>query len=192
MCDISLTQDEIIQVRENISPDEAHPASTIVVGLGNPILGDDGVGWRVAELVAGHLATLQTSSSGVVVECLALGGLSLMENLVGYQRAILVDAITLEQSPHGTVYVSSLDELPNHAHSHLSSSHDTSLQTALRLGRSMGAALPEEIIIIGIESTCVYDFSEDLTPLVAAAVPQAVEKVLELINIDGNNHLFEE
>lgn len=56
----------------------------------------------------------------------------------------------------------------------------------------MGAALPEEIIIIGIESTCVYDFSEDLTPLVAAAVPQAVKKVLELINLDGNSQLTEE
>ena len=59
-------------------------ARTIVVGLGNPILGDDGVGWRVAQAV-------QALAPEADVECQALGGLSLMERLVGYQRAIIVD-----------------------------------------------------------------------------------------------------
>jgi hydrogenase maturation protease len=183
MSDLARTQDENIQVREISSPDVAYPASTIVVGLGNPILGDDGIGWRVAEKVLEHLSANLEIARDVDVVCLSLGGISLMENLIGYQRAVLVDAIQLDQGPHGSVHVFQLDKLPDHACGHLSSSHDTSLQTALTLGRSMGAVLPEEIIVVGIESTCVYDFSEELTPLVAAAVPEAVKHVFELIDL---------
>jgi hydrogenase maturation protease len=181
MSDAPQTRDEKVQVREFASPEFSHPASTIIVGLGNPILGDDGVGWRVAENVADHLSPLPDLTDQITIERLSLGGLSLMENLIGYQRAILVDAINLGRAPQGSIYVFPLAELPDHAQGHLSSTHDTSLQTALDLGRSMGAELPEEIVVVGIESAYVYDFSEELSPAVAAAVPLAAKKVLELI-----------
>ena len=52
---------------------------TLMIGLGNPILGDDGVGWRVAEEV-----TRKTNRpADIEVDCVALGGLSLMERLTG-------------------------------------------------------------------------------------------------------------
>jgi hydrogenase maturation protease len=192
MSDVTQTQDESIQVRDLASPDVAHLASTIIVGLGNPILGDDGVGWRVAEIVESQLLKQPATAPKVVVECLSLGGLSLMENLIGYRRAILIDAISLRLDPPGTVNVRSLDELPDYACGHLTSTHDTSLQTALNLGRSMGAILPDQVIVVGIESQQVYDFSEELTPLVAAAVPEAVMKVLDLIKLDENQNPSEE
>ncbi len=192
MSDVTQTQDESIQVRDLVSPDVAHLASTIIVGLGNPILGDDGVGWRVAEIVESQLLIQPAAAPDVVVEYLSLGGLSLMENLIGYRRAILIDAICLREDPPGTVYVRSLDELPDYACGHLTSTHDTSLQTALNLGRSMGAILPDQVTVVGIESQQVYDFSEELTPLVAAAVPEAVMKVLDLINLDENQYPSEE
>lgn len=191
MNDLTRTQDGNSLVSINTSPDNAHPASTIVVGLGNPILGDDGVGWRVAERVSERLDNQPATSQQIDVKCLSLGGLSLMENLIGYHRAILVDAITLNQRPQGSVYTFPLDALPDHAYGHLTSTHDTSLQTALQLGRSMGAKLPDEIVVVGIESTHVYDFSEELTPQIAAAVPFAVRKVLELIDL-GETYPTEE
>ena len=157
------------------------PASTIIVGLGNPILGDDGIGWRVAEEVQRQIASKPEIIKDVEVECLSLGGLSLMEHLIGYQRAILIDAVSLNRGPQGTIYPLKLEEFPDYAAGHLTSSHDTSLQTALRLGLSMGAQLPQEIIIIGIESSSVYDFSEELSPPVAEALPLAVKTVLRLI-----------
>jgi hydrogenase maturation protease len=192
MSDLTQTQDGNIQMRGRTSPGVAHPASTIVVGLGNPILGDDGVGWRVAAIVESQLLMQPAAAPDVVVECLSLGGLSLMENLIGYRRAILIDAISLHEDPPGTVYVRSLDELPDYACGHLTSTHDTSLQTALSLGRSMGAILPDQVTVVGIESQQVYDFSEELTPLVAASVPEAVMKVLYLINLDENQNPSEE
>lgn len=149
---------------------------TIVVGLGNPILGDDGVGWKVAEAVRPSLS----SSSSVDVECLSLGGISLMEHLIGYQCAVLIDAFA-QEGPVGSILVLKLSELPNYSAFHTTSAHDASLQNAIRLGRSLGAQLPEDITIVGIAIGKIYDFSEELSPPVANAVPQAAQVVLDLL-----------
>lgn len=154
------------------------PSQTIVIGLGNPILGDDGIGWHIARQVD-HC--VQERAWQVEVEYLSLGGLSLMERLIGYHRAIIIDAITTHQHSYGTVMCCSLDDLPEFTASHLASAHDTALQTAIAVGRSMGAILPNQINIVAVEAEQVYDFSEDLTPAVAAAIPHAVQIVLDML-----------
>ena len=148
---------------------------TIVVGLGNPILGDDGVGWCVAEEVKKHI----DPTMPVKVECFSLGGISLMEQLIGYQRAILVDACFFDDAP-GSVIVSKLDDLPDLSAFHMTSVHDMSLQNAMKLGRSLGAQLPDIVNVVGISARRVHEFGEELSPPVAAAVPKAVQYVLEL------------
>src|SRR5512138_2851790 len=112
---------------------------TIVIGLGNPILGDDGVGWKVAEEVKKRLAMAPSKRSNFVdVEFLSLGGISLMEHLIGYERAILIDALAGEQEI-GSIVVAKLSEIPDYSALHITSAHDTSLQNALKLGKAMGA-----------------------------------------------------
>ena len=59
----------------------------LVIGLGNPILGDDGVGWSVA----GSLENRLKGNEGIEVDCLAVGGLSLMERMLGYRHVMLID-----------------------------------------------------------------------------------------------------
>jgi len=149
---------------------------TIVVGLGNPILGDDGVGWKVAEKIEQELYHAQS----VVVEYLSLGGISLMERLIGYRRAILIDAFNLDE-PLGSILILRLSELPNYSAFHVASAHDTSLQQAMELGKSMGAELPDDVTVVGIATKPLYDFSESLSPHVAEAVPQAAQIVLNLV-----------
>ena len=148
---------------------------TLVVGLGNPILGDDGVGWQVAEVV-------QRERPCVEIDFLALGGLSLMERLIGYQKVIIIDAIQTASGCTGKVTTIGLQDLPDFSVGHTTAVHDTSLQTALTLGREMGACLPENIQIVAIEAERVYDFSEMLSPAVAAAVPKAAAAVLALLD----------
>ncbi len=148
----------------------------LVIGLGNPILGDDGVGWVVAEEVRKHLPP----ESPVDVDCLSLGGISLMERLIGYQRAILIDAFISDQE-EGTILVSKLEELPNYSAFHLTSAHDMSLQNALEMGRRLGADLPAEITVVGVSASHVYDFSEELSPPVQTAVPKMTVIVVELL-----------
>jgi hydrogenase maturation protease len=181
--------------RERLTADDSssvvsHPSSIIVVGLGNPILGDDGVGWRVVETLGGRLGVpLGEEHSALNVErltldCFSLGGLSLMERLIGYDRAIIVDALEVNQPP-GSVMKFPLEDLPDLSGQHTTSIHDTSLQTALKVGREMGARLPGRVMVIGIAARQVYDFSEELSPEIAAAVPDAVQSILDLITSGG-------
>ena len=155
---------------------EAKKPGILVIGLGNPILGDDGVGWKVAEEVQKQLPP----DSSVDVDFLSLGGISLMEHLIGYERAILIDAFTLDE-PIGSILVLKLSDLPNYSAFHTTSAHDTSLQNAIELGRYMGAPLPDDIEIVGIATGRIYDFNEDLSPPVAEAVPFAAGVVLDLL-----------
>lgn len=179
--------------RSSTSADSAVPPSTLVIGLGNPILGDDGVGWHIAREVAQKFIKSVADDKqkaykpgmialeGIEIDYLAVGGLSLMERLVGYERAIIIDAIQTGHRPVGDVVFTSLGEFSETVTAHLTSTHDTSLQQALKVGRSMGVHLPKEIIIVGIEAKSVYDFSEELSAPVAAALPKAINLVMELI-----------
>jgi len=155
---------------------------TLVIGLGNPILGDDGVGWRVVE----EIARKTNNRSEVDVDCVSLGGLSLMERLTGCERVILVDSIFTGKKPIGTISQFALRDLPDPTAGHSASAHDTSLHNALNLGRSMDIPLPndEDVLIVAIEAENVYDFSETLSPPVEAAIPLAVGAVLQLIQLE--------
>lgn len=159
---------------------------TLVIGLGNPILGDDGVGWKVVEEINQRLMIKDSPESLIInnqsleLDCAAVGGITLMEYLIGYDRAIVIDAVITHQ-PIGTVSVFRLNDLPEHSTLHTSSPHDASLQTAIAAGQAMGAHLPDEVIIIGIEAKKIYDFSEELSFEVEAAVPRAVDEVLLLL-----------
>jgi len=157
---------------------ESDYPDVLVVGLGNPILGDDGVGWKVAEAVKEALSEMVPARTDIEVACYALGGLSLMEHLIGYKRAVIIDAVQTKTGEAGRLYDLALSDLPDTSAGHLTAVHDTSLQTALNLGREMGASLPSEIYVVGIEADKVYDFSESLSAEVEAAVPAAVELVL--------------
>ncbi|HOB73736.1 MAG TPA: hydrogenase maturation protease [Phycisphaerae bacterium] len=152
---------------------------TLVLGLGNPLLTDDSVGLRVVQ----QLKPLLAGRGDIEVEEDYWGGLRLMERLVGFDRAIIVDAICTGAAP-GTVHTLSVDSIPTQ---HSASGHDVNLPTALDLGRQTGAYLPanENILLVGIEAEDVITFSEDCTPQVQAAIPRAVETVLAAVDAVG-------
>jgi hydrogenase maturation protease len=159
---------------------------TLIIGLGNPILGDDGVGWVVAEQVQKTLndrSRTMDDGHDVEVDFASLGGLSLMERLTDSERVILIDSIYTGKKPVGSVNRFSLEALTDMSSGHSASAHDTSLKNALKVGRSMDIRLPEDqnVMIVAIEAKSVYDFSEELTPPVAEAVPRAVQAVLDLL-----------
>ncbi len=165
---------------------------TLVIGLGNPMLGDDGVGWRIAQEVERRLRASdpgapddppsalnpQLSSVPAEVDCAALGGLSLMERMIGYERVLLTDAVITGRHPIGHVLTLTLEDLISGVSGHSGSTHDVSLATALEIGSTMGAELPEELLIVGIETSPNFEFGEVLSPPVNAALPLAVEAAL--------------
>ncbi len=155
------------------------PASILVVGLGNPILSDDGIGWRVTQYVRERL--LDDPRPAVRVVEASLGGLALAELLIDYPRAIIVDAIMTRGGVPGTVYHLKLSDLPGTLNT--ASAHDTNLSTALRALRRFGAVLPADdaIDVIAVEVQDVLTFAEQCCPAVEASIPTAGEAVLRLL-----------
>jgi len=149
---------------------------TLLLGLGNPIVSDDSVGLRVAEALKGRLA----GRPDVEVSEDYWGGLRLMERLIGYERAIVIDAICTG-SPPGTLHRLAPDDIGTQRSA---SAHDVNLATALEFGRLSGVSLPanERIILVGIEAEDILNFSEHCTPAVEAAIPRAVELVLKILD----------
>ena len=149
---------------------------TLILGLGNPILTDDGIGVLVAEEVRSRLP----EDTAIDITEVSVGGLTLMETMIGYDRVILIDAFQrLNDACPGQVHRMTLKDLQSISPTqHSASPHDASLVTALETGRRMGLPLPEDITIFAIEVENVMDFSDQPTSLVAAAIPHVTEAVL--------------
>lgn len=151
---------------------------TIIIGLGNPIRADDGLGIKAVREIAKQTKRFQITEAYT-------GGISLMEKMVGYQRAVIIDAMHSGKYPPGYICRLSLDEAFRYRN--LLSSHDCPLNTALEIGRSAGLKLPTEIVIWAVEVSDLDSYSEELTPDVAKALPQVVELVLEELNQGHTN-----
>ncbi|MCX8126717.1 MAG: hydrogenase maturation protease [Dehalococcoidia bacterium] len=147
---------------------------TLVLGLGNPILGDDSVGLRIVREVEKrvrdeNVTVLETTASG----------LALLDVLIGYERLIIVDAIQTREGRVGDVYRLAVKDIDITRHS--ASPHDTTLTAALELGRRLGLPLPkdENIAIVAVGISPDYVFSEECSEPVEKAIPLAVEMVMK-------------
>lgn len=149
---------------------------TLILGLGNPLITDDSVGLRVIEA----LKPLLADRADVEVSEDYWGGLRLMERMIGFDRAIVVDAIQTGASP-GVIHQLTPDGIPTQRSA---SAHDVNLTTALELGRKAEAHLPKnsDIHLVGIEAEDILTFGEQCTPAVQAAIPHAVESVLKILD----------
>lgn len=148
---------------------------TLILGLGNPILSDDGVGLRVAGELKGRL----DQQEATVMET-SMAGLSLLDALAGYDKAIIIDAIQTVEGKAGQIY--RLDPEAFNATRHTASPHDVNFATALELGHRLGLALPQQIVIFAIEVADASTFSEECTPDVNRAIPVCVEMVIGELN----------
>ena len=157
---------------------------TLIIGLGNPILTDDGVGVKVA-MELESIVDLSAHPDLTITEASA-GGLRLMEAMLGYDRIILIDAYYLdpETTTPGKIHQLSLDDLRAVSPTqHSTSAHDTSLVTALDAARKLGYHVPEDFSIYAVEVENILDFSETPTPAVAAAIPEVVSLIVAELDL---------
>jgi hydrogenase maturation protease len=147
----------------------------LVLGLGNPLLGDDAVGLKVASVVRERLS----GRLDVDVSEEEAGGLRLMERLAGYDRAVLVDACVSGREP-GTIHRIDPADLPTQR---TAIAHGIDLPRALALGRSIGLLMPSVVRVVAIEAESVLEFRESMTPAVAAAVEPAAAAVIEELDL---------
>ena len=150
-------------------------SSTLVLGMGNPILSDDGVGL----LVADRLRESSLPDSVEVVQS-EVGGLRLLELVRGFTRVIIIDALRspAESGRHpGEIYrYEAKDFKGGHRYG---SAHSIGLDTALEIGHKLGYDMPEEVTVFAIEAEDVETFGEELSPPVAAAAERVFALVRE-------------
>ena len=146
------------------------PENTLIIGLGNPLRGDDGVGVRIVKEL--NERTLPHNVDVVDGGTQGLGLINLMENR---QRVILVDAVDIGQAP-GDFVRFTLDEvlLPG-SDQHLSI-HAAGLRDALLLAQTLNK-LPPEVIIYGVQPK-QFAWDTGLSPEVEASLPGLVAAVL--------------
>jgi hydrogenase maturation protease len=146
-------------------------AKTLILGLGNPILSDDGVGCRVAMALKERLNEPEVD----VLEA-SVAGLDFLDMLTGYDKVIIVDAIQTGEGTPGQIYRLNPEALANTRHA--GTPHDVNFATALELGKQLGLALPPQIDIFAIEVADTSHFSEECTPEVAESIPRCVEMIV--------------
>jgi hydrogenase maturation protease len=148
---------------------------TLILGLGNSLLCDDGVGICVAAELKNRVDRPE-----ITVMETGVAGLSLLDLLIGYDRAIIIDAIQTVGGKAGQIY--RLDPKAFDTALHTASSHGIDFTTALEFGKKLGLPIPQEIVILAIEASDVSTFNEECTPEVKQAVPACVEMVLRELN----------
>jgi hydrogenase maturation protease len=144
---------------------------TLILGIGNTALTDDGVGCKVAQRLQKRLR----GRSSIIVKETALSGLSLLDELTGYERLIIVDAIQTKGGKPGAIYRLSPSDFKT---GRMAIIHDLGLFSTLELGRKLEMDMPREVVIFAIEAKDMVTFAEKLSPEVEKAIPKAVDMVL--------------
>ncbi len=142
---------------------------TIIIGLGNTILCDDGVGIYVARELAKTI-----NIPDIVIEEASMGGLELIDRIADYKHVIIIDSIISEKEPIGTLVELSLDDIKGGS---AWTRHQVSLHEAVKLARKSKINITSNIRIYGIVVKDISTFSEECTPEIASSLPNIVEKV---------------
>lgn len=143
-------------------------ARTILIGLGNPIMSDDAIGLVVAQEVLRRLPGLEGDLS-------ASGGFDVLDCIIGYDRAVIIDSMVTGKFPPGTVR--RVDVETELATLRVVDSHGINFLKALEVGRVTGADMPDEVIIYGIEVTDPSTIGDELTGDLAAKVGDIVDEI---------------
>lgn len=140
---------------------------TLVIGIGNPILTDDGVGVHVARRLQKELNNYKDIQERFTT------GLEILEMVKDYDRVIIVDAIKTKNGTIGSIYRLKLDDLPT---IHGTSPHDVSLFQAFEVGKKIIGRMPE-VIIYAIEVGDIQTFGEECTEKVKESIPKVVKLI---------------
>jgi hydrogenase maturation protease len=143
--------------------------NTVVLGLGNTVLRDDGVGIYTARALRGELG-----GEADVIEA-ELAGMDLIEMLQGYDRAIIIDAIQLDGEEPGTVFRLRPDDM--RITPRLASFHDIDLVTALALGNRLGFHMPKDVVVYAVQVEDVLTLEEGCLPSVERIIPSLVAEI---------------
>ena len=150
-------------------------AKTAIFGIGNILMGDDGVGPAVAR----YLEENFEFADSITVEDLGTPSLDLPSYLMDRDLVVFVDAVAADDKPPGTIVRYNREEIvavPSGIHI---SPHEPSINDALQVLDFAGHA-PKDVVLIGVVPKTL-DGGVQLSAEVAAAVPELVSQVLRIV-----------
>jgi len=148
---------------------------TIILGLGNTILTDDGVGIYVSRLLKPRITDDGRRTTDI--QEASVGGFNFIDVLAGYDRAIIIDAIHTKDGTPGEFY--EIDPNCLKPSVRISSLHGIDLATACDMARKMGVDFPDEIKIYVMEVEDEFTFGEECTPIVKGSMAKMAQSIYE-------------
>jgi hydrogenase maturation protease len=149
----------------------------LVLGLGNDLYGDDGVGLHAVRLLEQERAAglLSAGIDGDVravdfVPC-ALSGLALLEVVAGYDSLVIIDTIQRSDPVVGRVRILEMEDIRDVPGP---SPHYISVPQTLALGRRLGLKMPETIRIVAVEAKSHHSLGEGLSAAMRRRLPEIV------------------
>lgn len=146
---------------------------TLLLGLGNELYGDDGVGLHVARRLKEEAARAE-----VEIEESSVSGLALLDVVVGYDRLIIIDTIKRAAPVPGKVHIlgePDIRAIPG------PSPHYVSIPQMLEIGRRAGLHVPSRIQVVAVEAKDVYRLGEGLSAEIQETLPVIIQKVKDLL-----------
>jgi len=148
----------------------------LVLGLGNDLLTDDGIGPKlIAQLQKTHPHEQLHYQSAFV------GGLDILEIIKDYDQVVFIDAIKTRGGVPGSLYLFSPDDFRETLH--LSNLHDIKFLTAIELGRKLSYKIPSTIDIIAIEIVEDSVYNDQFSP--------EIEKLFSVIHLKIGTYLLD-
>jgi len=143
---------------------------TLILGFGNPILTDDAVGIRIAEELA-------VEFPDITVESTSEAGLSILDEVTGYDKLVIIDSIKTGKGKPGELYKLELEDLK--PRSDFSSSHGLDIATAFKLGERLGYPMPKQVSIYAVEVKDNTTFGEECTPELKQSISLIVGQIIK-------------
>ena len=144
--------------------------NTLILGIGNPILTDDGVGIKIARKIKEgnpELEVIETSEAGI----------ALLDLIAGYDKLVIIDSVKTGQEKPGKAYKLRLEDLKPTVDS--ASSHGVDIATAFELGRGLGYRMPKYISLYAVEIKDNTTFGEDCTEEVEERISFIMSQIIE-------------
>lgn len=150
--------------------------STLIIGLGNTILSDDGAGICAVREIK---KTDSFKKNADIVEA-SVGGIGLLDLMAGYKKVFIVDSIKNQNIVPGKIYRLDVQDLGEITYPW--GPHFLDVRTAVELGKKFGYIMPEEIVIYAIGINENTTFSDKLSPEVENAIPSLADQIIREIN----------
>jgi hydrogenase maturation protease len=172
---------------------------TRLIGLGNDLLSDDGVGLEVVRILRKRLG----NRPDLEFRETPAGGIRLLDEVLGADRVVLIDALMSPDLRPGTLGLwwwnrkrgdfvpcdvrdGKIARRPGPCHARrYSSTHDTDLASALQLAKRFGMQLPRRIWLYGVAIQDGVTFHTGLSPEVAQGRDTVVELLCRSFRTEG-------